>query len=64
MAPPGGREAFALTCDFVRDMQGGLDDDAQYLIEISGTGHVPPRRVLPIPPLPISRTFQFEVVVS
>ena len=38
--------------------------DAEYLIEISGVGHLPPRRVLPIPPLPISRTFQFEVVAS
>lgn len=62
VAPPGGREAFALTCDFVRDEQGGIDADAEYLIEISGVGHVPPKRVFPIPPLPISRTFQFEVV--
>ena len=62
VAPPGGREAFALTCDFVRDAQGQVSSEAQYLIEISGVGSVPPKRVLPIPPLPISRTFQFEVV--
>ncbi len=64
VAPPDGREAFALTCDFVRDLHGQLDSEAEYLIEISGVGHLPPRRVLPIPPLPISRTFQFEVVAS
>jgi len=64
VAPPGGREAFAITCDFVRDEQGQVDADAQYVIEISGAGRVPPKLVLPIPPLPISRTFQFEVIAS
>jgi hypothetical protein len=62
VAPPGGREAFALTCDFVRDGRGQVNADARYLIEISGVGQVPSKRVLPIPPLPISRTFEFEVV--
>lgn len=64
VAGPPGLESFALTLDFVRDMQGATRQGAEYLIHVKGSGgpFFVQKRTIPIPPFPIGRPFVFEVV--
>jgi hypothetical protein len=63
-AGDGGTDAFAITFDFVRNVQGQPDPDGSYEIAIRGDkgAFTIQKRILPSKILPINRPFLFEVV--
>jgi len=63
IAPGGGREAFAISCDFVRDAAGAVNPAAEYVIEVAGSEGPfrVQKRIFPVRPFPVNRPFLFEV---
>jgi hypothetical protein len=63
VGPGGGREAFAISCDFVRDGAGNFNAEAEYTIEVVGNGgsFSVEKHIFPVPPFPVNRPFTFEV---
>ena len=59
-----GMEAFAISCDFVRNTQNQPNPGASYQILLQGHGPlVIQKQILPLPPFPAVRPFVFEVQV-
>jgi hypothetical protein len=62
VAAAPGTEAFAISCDFVRNTQSQPNPGASYQILLKGSGPlVIQKQILPLPPFPAVRPFVFEV---
>jgi len=62
VAQAPGTEAFAISCDFVRNTDNQPNPGALYEILLKGDGPLVIRKlILPLPPFPAVRPFVFEV---